>query len=193
MGAILRGPLHVTDYAAEGEFSRGIAAGELLKYPQHALGIEAAALEVGIGRAPKLQLTAPLGGIGIDICCHQTAQMIVLLLRRNNVHRFVPAGEAVLNEGQQHAIPFVRTVEERADVPDLGQLRAGEGNRGRERPQGYLLGIGAVENIRMDRSARQRVPASGLSLRCDDRPRDAIAAQARPGSYAGRTHTRTHT
>jgi hypothetical protein len=60
-------------------------------------------------------------------------QMVVTLIRINDMNRLVATLEAVLYEGKQHTILFVGAIEKRADMTCFAELGAGQGN-GRSDP-----------------------------------------------------------
>src|SRR5438105_4821453 len=102
--------------------------GQLLERLQHPILIEASVPKVGFGVGPTFELPALLGGCRIDPNRGQPSQMLAMLIRINDVNRFVATRESVFDERKQHTIPFFVAVEERAHMTCLVELRAGKGN-----------------------------------------------------------------
>src|SRR6266850_2740394 len=121
-------PVHSADDATERKPVVRVTAGELLEYLQHPMLIEAAVAKVRVRVRPNLELTRSLSGGGIDADRRQALQMIFMLVRVDDVNRFVAAREAVLDERQQHPIFLIVAVEKRADMACVAELRAGERN-----------------------------------------------------------------
>jgi len=86
-------PIHTTINWTQREVSLGIAASQLLKNAEHAILIETAIPKIHFGVRPKLRLTTPMCSRQIDSCGSQALQMVALLLRINDVNRFVAIPE----------------------------------------------------------------------------------------------------
>jgi hypothetical protein len=99
--------------------------------------IEVTVTKICFGVGSKLELTAPLGGRGIDACRSQALQMIVLLPWIYHVDGLIATRKPVLYEWKQHAVLFVVAVEKRTDVTYVAELGAGKGNWG----HGVLHGV----------------------------------------------------
>jgi len=125
VGSTLCCPVHSADDPTERKRAVRVTAGELLEYLQHPIWIEAAVAKVRVRARPNLELTGLLSGGRIDPDPRQALQMIVMLVRIDDVNGFVAAREAVLDEGQQHPIFLIFAVEKRADMACVAELRAG--------------------------------------------------------------------
>jgi len=101
-----------------------VTAGELLEYLQHPIWIEAAVAKVRVRARPNLELAGSLSGRRIDPDRRQALKMIFMLVRVDDVNRFVAAREAVLDERQQHPIFLIFAVEQCADMARVAELRA---------------------------------------------------------------------
>jgi hypothetical protein len=104
------------------------AAGELLECLQHPIWIEAAVAKVRVRARPNLELAGSLSGRRIDPDRRQALKMIFMLVRVDDVNRFVAAREAVLNERQKDPILFIFAGEQCADMACVAELRASQGN-----------------------------------------------------------------
>jgi hypothetical protein len=81
MRPIFNRPVHATTNAAQRKSSVGVSAGQLLKYLQHPILIEAAIWKVDFGVGPKLELPALLRDRRVDARGSQALQMVLTLLR----------------------------------------------------------------------------------------------------------------
>src|SRR5258706_8670522 len=144
-------PVHSADDATERKVVV-LVTGKLLEYLQHPMSIEAAVAKVRVRVRPNLELTRSLSRGGIDPDRRQALQMIFMLVRVDDVNRFVAAREAVLDEGQQHPIFLIVAVEERADMACVAELRAGQRNGCGAFGHGALLprGVARIERFRTE-------------------------------------------
>ena len=122
MRSTFDGPVHAATDAAERKPSVGVAAGELLEYVDHSILVETAVGKVHFGVGPELELAAVLRRRGIDARGNQASQMILVLLRVEDVNGLVPTFQSVLNERKQHAIFLFIAVEKRADMTGFNEL-----------------------------------------------------------------------
>ena len=118
-------PVHSADDATERKHVVRVTAGELLEYLQHPILIEAAVAKVRVRARQNLELAGSLSGGRIDPDRRQSLQMIVTLVRVDDVNRLIAAREAVLDERQQHPIFLFFAVEQCADMACVAELRAG--------------------------------------------------------------------
>jgi len=81
MRPISNRPVHATTNAAQRKTSLSVSAGQLLKYLQHPILIEAAIWKVDFGVSPKLELPALLRDRRVDPRGSQALQMVLTLLR----------------------------------------------------------------------------------------------------------------
>jgi hypothetical protein len=126
--SICNRPVHTTTNATQGKSSLGVSAGQLLKHLQHSILIEAPIWKVDFSVGPQLKLPALLRDRRIDADASQASQMVVALLRVQNVNGFVAAFQPFLYEWKQNAIFFLIVVEKRANVTRLAELGSGKGN-----------------------------------------------------------------
>src|SRR5215469_14101271 len=124
-------PFHVADDAAEWESTLRVPTGQALENAQHPLLVELAVAQIGVGVDAELELTDALGAAQVDPRRRQALPMRVGLMGIHHVDGFVTALESLLDEGHQDAILLLLTVEERTDMPGLGESRTGEADRGR--------------------------------------------------------------
>ncbi len=101
---------------------------KMLEHLEHPARIEAAVPKVRFDVCPQLELTALLGGPGVDACSRQALQMVVALIRIYDMNRLVATLEPILDERKQHAIFLILAVEERAHMTYLAELRSRKGN-----------------------------------------------------------------
>ncbi len=167
--SVFSGPVHVADDAAEGKVSLGIAAGQLLECLEHAFLIEAAVAQVRFSVGSKFKLTALLSSDRVDAHGSQSLEVVVMLIRVNDVDCLVAASESVPHKRKQDAIPFVGTVEESTDVPCLAKLRAckGDGCRSRLDCLCLLYGSPLTENTNL---RDERLLYFGIAWRCVSAP-----------------------
>ncbi len=130
VGSTLCCPVHSADDPTERKRVVRVTAGELLEYLQHPIWIEAAVAKVRVRARPNLELAGSLSGRRIDPDCRQALKMIFMLVRVDDVNRFVAAREAVLDKRQQHPIFLIFAVEQCADMACVAELRAGQRNGG---------------------------------------------------------------
>jgi len=103
----------------------------LLKRRDHTLRIEAAIREIDIGVDAKVQLSALLRRRCIDSCLNQALEVVLTLIRIDDVNSLMPTLESVFNEREQNPILFVWAVEECADMARLVDLGTSKRNRSR--------------------------------------------------------------
>jgi hypothetical protein len=126
--SILGCPVHAATNAAQRKSSLGVSAGQLFKHLQHPILIETAIWKVDFGVGPKLELSILLCGHRVDACSSQALEMVLALLRVQDVNRLVPRPQPVLYERKQDAILFFVVVKERANVTRFAELGAGKRN-----------------------------------------------------------------
>ncbi len=119
------GPFHLTDDPAAGVRAACRAACEALEHPKHAILIEPAIAEIGVGVDAKFELAAAPCFHGVDSGSGQVPDMAIVALGADDVDRLMAAVEAILNEWQQNTVFFVLTIEERTDMTCL--IEAGTG------------------------------------------------------------------
>src|SRR5882672_7590141 len=143
-------PVHSTDDTTERKPGVRVTAGESLEYLEHPILIEAAVAKVRVRVRPKFELAGLLRGGRIDPDRRQALQMILVLVRVDDVNRSVAAREAVLDERQQHPVFLVVAVEKRADMACVAELRAGQRNGCGAFLHGALLPrvVARIERIR---------------------------------------------
>jgi hypothetical protein len=81
MRPIFNRPVHAATNAAQRKSSLGVSTGQLLKYLEHPILIEAAIWKVDFGIGPKLELPALLRGRRVDARGSQALQVVLMLLR----------------------------------------------------------------------------------------------------------------
>ena len=140
MGAAFRGPIHPTNDAAEWDASGSVATGDLFERLEHPILIESSLAEVCFTVGSKLELASALPCRRVNPCRNQPLQVLVSLVRVNNVHGLVTAFKSILNKGEQDAILFLVTVKKRAHMARLCEVRTSEMNwgRGLHRAASYL-------------------------------------------------------
>ncbi len=134
MRLISNRPVHTTTNATQRICSPGAVAGQLLEHRDHAIWIENAIRKVSFGIAAKLELPGLLRNRCVDTHFGQSLQMILTLLRIQDVNRLVARLESVFYEWKQDPILFFGTVEESADMARLVELGTSKRNGSR-----YLL------------------------------------------------------
>src|ERR1700752_4065258 len=97
-------PIHLADDTADRKWMCRVTAGEQLECRQHSILIEVPVAKVGLRAAAQFELAARRGGGGVDASGGQAPQKIGTLARIDDVNRFVPTGEAVFHERQEHPI-----------------------------------------------------------------------------------------
>jgi hypothetical protein len=80
MRPIFNRPVDATTNAAQRKSSLGVSAGQLLKYLQHPILIEAAIWKVDFGVGSKLELPALLRNRRVDACGSQALQVVLTLI-----------------------------------------------------------------------------------------------------------------
>ena len=80
MRAIFNRPVHATTNAAQRKSALGVSAGQLLKYLQHPILIEAAIWKIDFGVGPELELPTLLRDRRVDPRRSQALQMVLMLL-----------------------------------------------------------------------------------------------------------------
>jgi hypothetical protein len=75
---------------------------------------------------PELELTVLLGVAHIDAGRLDTPHMVITLLGIDDVEGLLAALEALLNEGKQHAVLFLRGVKEGANMPVFAETCTGD-------------------------------------------------------------------
>jgi hypothetical protein len=98
MRPIFNRPVHTATNAAQRKSSFVVSAGQLLKCLQHSILIEAAIGKVDFGVGPKLELAALLRDRRIDASGSQALQVVLTLLRVQDVNGFVSRLQPVFNE-----------------------------------------------------------------------------------------------
>src|ERR1700679_4192236 len=86
--SIFNRPVHTTTNAAQRKSSLGVSAGQLLKHLQHPILVEAAVWKVDFDVSPKLELPALLRDRRVYARGSQALQMVLTLLRVQDVNRF---------------------------------------------------------------------------------------------------------
>jgi hypothetical protein len=132
MRSVCSRPIHLAADATEWESSRGIAARQLFKRRDHAVRIEVAIREIDISIDAKFQLSALLRSRRIDPCLNQALEVVLTLIRIDDMNCLMPTLESVFYEWQQNPILFVWAVEERADVTRLVDLGTSKRNGSRD-------------------------------------------------------------
>jgi hypothetical protein len=115
-------PIHSAHNSIEWETSLGIVTRHLLEHFEHAILIETAVAQVRLGVGSKLELTALLGGVGINSGRSQALKVTIALFGIDYVHGLIATIESVLNERQQNAVFFFVAVKERTNMTDLRKL-----------------------------------------------------------------------
>src|SRR5580698_8851619 len=129
MRSIFNGPVHSAANATLRKIALGISAGQLFKNVQHPILIELAIGKVNFRIGAKLELSALLCYLCVNTCGNQAPQMILLLLRVENMNSLVARFHPVLDERKQDAIFLLVIVEKGADMTRMTELRASKGNR----------------------------------------------------------------
>ena len=124
---IATGPFHLTDDPAEGIRAVDRAACDVLEHPKHAILIEPAIVEIGVGVDAKFELAVALCFRSVNAGSGQVPDMAIVALGADDMDRLMAAVEAILNEWQQNTVFFVLTIEERTDMTCL--IEAGTGKR----------------------------------------------------------------
>jgi hypothetical protein len=120
------GPFHLTDDPAEGVRAIDRAACDVLEHLKHAILIEPAIAEIGVGVDAKFQLAAALCFRSVDSGSGQVPDMAIVALGADDMDRLMAAVEAIPDEWQENAIFFVLTIEERTDVTCLIEVGTGK-------------------------------------------------------------------
>jgi hypothetical protein len=84
--------------------------------------------KICFGVGPKFELTAVPGSRRVDARRSQTLQVIAMLPWTYHVDSLIATLKPILYEWKQHVVLFVVTVEKRADMTYVAELRAREGN-----------------------------------------------------------------
>jgi hypothetical protein len=132
MRLIFHGPVHTTTNATERISCGGAAASQLLKRGDHAIRVETAIRKVDVGVSAKLQLSALLGSRRVDAYVSQSLEVVLTLIRINNVNRLMATLESIFYEWEQDPILFVGAIEESADMTRLVELGTGKRNGSRD-------------------------------------------------------------
>jgi len=128
MRLIFHRPVHTTTNATQRISFAGVAAGQLLKDPDHAIRIEAAIRKINVSVDAKLQLSTLLRSQRVDPCLDQALEVVRTLIRVHNVNRLMTPLESILYEWEQDPVLFVIIVEESADMTRLVKLGTSERN-----------------------------------------------------------------
>jgi len=131
MGPILDRPVHTTTNATQRKRPLGVAAGHLLERRYHAIRIEATVRKVDVCVDANFQLSALFRGRRVDPCGCQASEMVLTLIRINNMNRPVAARKPIFYEWEQDSILFLITIEEGADVTGFVELGTGKRNGSR--------------------------------------------------------------
>jgi hypothetical protein len=119
-------PFHLTNDPAAGVRAVGRAACEVLEHPKHAILIEPAIAEIGVGIDAKFELAAAPCFHGVDSGSGQVPDMAIVALGADDMDRLMAAVEAILNEWQQNTVFFFLTIEERTDMTCLIEVGTGK-------------------------------------------------------------------
>ena len=136
MRLIFNRPVHSATDATQRISSHRVAAGQLLKHPDHAIWIETAIGKVDLRVNTKLHLSALLRSRQVYSSISQPLEVVLTLIRINYVNRLVAALESIFYEWEQDPIFFVDAVEKGADVTSFIEQGAGKGNRSAGFPHG---------------------------------------------------------
>ena len=98
----------------------------MLEHPKHAILIEPAIAEIGVGVDAKFELAAALCFHGVNSGSGQVPDMAIMALGADDMDRLMAAVEAILNEWQQNTVFFVLTIEERTDMTCLIEVGTGK-------------------------------------------------------------------
>jgi len=79
----------------------------VLEHPKHAILIEPAIAEIGVGVDAEFELTAALCCRSVDSGSGQVLDMAIVTLSADDVDRLMAAVEAIPDEWQENAIFFV--------------------------------------------------------------------------------------
>jgi hypothetical protein len=120
------GPFHLADDPAEGVRAAYRAACEVLEHSKHAILIEPAIEQIGVGVDAEFQLAAALCSHSVDSGSGQVPDMAIVALSADDMDRLMAAVEAILNVWQENAIFFVLTIEERTDMACLIEVGTGK-------------------------------------------------------------------
>jgi hypothetical protein len=78
---------------------------------------------------PEIELTVLLGVGYVDAGRLDTPHMVITLFGIDDVEGLLASLEALLNEGKQHAVPFLRGVKKGANTPVFAKTCTGDPNR----------------------------------------------------------------
>src|ERR1700721_1879487 len=99
-------PVHSAHNSIERETSLGILTRNLLEHFEHAILIETAVAQVRLGVGSKLELTALLGGVGINSGRSQALKVIIALFGIDYVHGLIATLESVFNKRRKNGVFF---------------------------------------------------------------------------------------
>ena len=134
-------PVHLADDAAQRKSALGAVAGQLLEHLEHPIRIEISVPKVGFDVGPELESPALLGGHRVNAHRGQPFQVVVALLRIDDVNRLVATFKSSLNEWEQYAIGFVVAVEKCTHMTRCAELGAGKGNGCSDLPHDNCLSL----------------------------------------------------
>src|SRR6516165_5837652 len=100
----------------------------LIDQRQHRVLIEAISAKVGVLPRPHLQLTGSDRLFDVYVCLSESLQVVITQIRIDNVKCFFPCVETLFDEGTEHFVLLVGSVEEGTDVTTIADYAAGEVN-----------------------------------------------------------------
>ena len=114
---VLERPLHLGDQPRQSKALRGTGLEDLLDQCQHRVLVEVPAAKVGVLPDAHLELMLALGRGRIDPDILKALKVVLPQSRINDMKCALVPLDALLNEGEKHAVALIRRPKERAHVP----------------------------------------------------------------------------